>query len=106
VREGDGTGIAVFSLRKLRQEEILEETEMVKKGPQGLTLMELILCMAVMAILLAAASPLMSQVSSGYKIRGAARELATDIQFARLLAVKEKRVSRWYAPLIPIRWSE
>jgi prepilin-type N-terminal cleavage/methylation domain-containing protein len=69
----------------------LEETEMAKKGPQGLTLMELILCMAVMAILLAAASPLMSQVSSGYKIRGAARELATDIQFARLLAVKENK---------------
>ena len=67
------------------------EKEMANKGPQGLTLMELILCMAIMAILLAVASPLIAQFSSGYKLRGAARELATDLQFARLLAVKENK---------------
>ena len=56
-----------------------------------MTLMELILCMAILAVLLAVASPLIGQVSSGYKLRAAARELATDLQFARLLAVKENK---------------
>lgn len=53
--------------------------------------MELILCLAILAVLLAVASPLIGQVSSGYKLRAAARELATDLQFARLLAVKENK---------------
>lgn len=67
------------------------KNKMVKKGSRGLTLMELILCMAVLAVLLAIASPIIAQVSTGYRLRAAARELATDLQFARLLAVKENR---------------
>jgi prepilin-type N-terminal cleavage/methylation domain-containing protein len=62
---------------------------MRKKNSSGLTLMELILTMAILLILIAIASPLIAQFSSGYRIRAAARELATDLQFARLLAVKE-----------------
>jgi prepilin-type N-terminal cleavage/methylation domain-containing protein len=61
------------------------------RGSQGLTLVELILCMAILAVLLAVASPILAQFSSGYKLRAATRELATDLQFARLLAVKENR---------------
>lgn len=61
------------------------------RGSQGLTLVELILCLAILAVLLAVASPLLAQLSSGYKLRAATRELATDLQFARLLAVKENR---------------
>ena len=53
--------------------------------------MELIVCLAVLAVLLAIASPLIGQVTSVYKLRAAARELATDLQFARLLAVKENK---------------
>jgi Tfp pilus assembly protein FimT len=56
-----------------------------------LTLTELIVGMAVLAVLLAIASPLIGQVTSVYKLRAAARELATDLQFARLLAVKENK---------------
>jgi Tfp pilus assembly protein FimT len=41
--------------------------------------------------LIAIASPQMARVSSGYKLRGAAREVATDLQYARLMAVKENR---------------
>jgi len=67
------------------------EKESKKNGSQGLTLVELILCMAILAVLLAIASPLLGQFSSGYKLRAATRELATDLQFARLLAVKENR---------------
>jgi type IV fimbrial biogenesis protein FimT len=62
-----------------------------QNSSSGLTLMELIITMMVMGILLAAASPLLAQFSSGYRLRGAAREVATDLQFARLLAVKENR---------------
>ena len=56
-----------------------------------MTLMELIIAMAVLAVLIGIASPLIAQFSSGYRLRGAAREVATDLQFARLLAVKENR---------------
>jgi prepilin-type N-terminal cleavage/methylation domain-containing protein len=62
-----------------------------KRNSSGLTLMELIITLAVIGTLLAIASPLMGQFSSGYRLRGAAREVATDLQFARLLAVKENR---------------
>jgi type IV fimbrial biogenesis protein FimT len=67
------------------------EKEMAKRGSQGLTLVELILCMAILAVLLAIASPLLAQFSTGYRLRAATRELATDLQFARLLAVKENK---------------
>ena len=44
-----------------------------------------------MAILLAIAWPVIGQFSSGYRLRAAAREVATDLQFTRLLAVKENK---------------
>jgi prepilin-type N-terminal cleavage/methylation domain-containing protein len=64
---------------------------MSKKNSSGLTMMELIIAMVVLGILLAAASPLVAQFSSVYRLRAAAREVATDLQFARLLAVKENK---------------
>ena len=64
---------------------------MRKKGSLGLTLMELIVTISVLAILLVIAWPKIGQVSSGYRLRAAAREVATDLQFARLLAVKENK---------------
>lgn len=62
-----------------------------KQGPKGLTLVELMIVMAVLAILLTVATPSLDSFSSAYKLRGAAREVATDLQFARLLAVKENK---------------
>jgi Tfp pilus assembly protein FimT len=76
------------------------EIEMSKQGKQrvrkigseaGLTLCELIIVFGVIICLIAIASPHMARLSSGYKLRGAAREVATDLQYARLLAVKENR---------------
>jgi len=64
---------------------------MTKKGSPGFTLMELILALSVMAILLVIAWPVIGQFSSGYRLRAAAREVATDLQFTRLLAVKENK---------------
>jgi prepilin-type N-terminal cleavage/methylation domain-containing protein len=62
---------------------------MKKKRSTGFTLIELILALGIMGILLAIAWPAIGQFSSGYRLRAAAREVVTDLQFARLLAVKE-----------------
>ncbi len=63
----------------------------VFKNSSGLTLVELIIVLLVLGILLTIATPMIGPFSSGYRLRGAARELATDLQFARLLAVKENK---------------
>jgi prepilin-type N-terminal cleavage/methylation domain-containing protein len=62
-----------------------------KQLPKGLTLVELMITLAVLAILLVIATPSLDLFSSTYKLRGATREVATDLQFARLLAVKENK---------------
>ncbi len=59
--------------------------------PSGFTLMELVITLGILATLLAVAEPNLDLFSSSYKLRGAAREVATDLQFARLLAVKENK---------------
>ena len=61
------------------------------RNQAGLTLCELIIVLAVLVCLIGIASPQMGRVSSGYRLRGAAREVATDLQYARLLAVKENK---------------
>lgn len=61
------------------------------KNSPGLTIMKFVIAMAVLVTLLAVASPLIAQFSSGYRLRAAAREVATDLRFARILAVKENR---------------
>ncbi len=64
---------------------------MEKQRSRGLTLIELIITLGILATLLAIAAPSIDLFSSSYKLRGAAREVATDLQFARLLAVKENK---------------
>jgi Tfp pilus assembly protein FimT len=73
----------------------MREQEKQKKrsfrSQAGLTLCELIIVFGVIACLIAIASPHMARVSSVYKLKGAAREVATDLQYARLIAVKENK---------------
>jgi len=64
---------------------------MIKKHSSGLTLLELITVVAVIMILVAIAMPNIATFSSGYKLKAAAREVATDLQLTRLLAVKENK---------------
>ena len=64
---------------------------MTGRNTNGLTLMELILALAIIGILMVITSPLIAQFSSGYKLRGAAKEVATDLQFAQVLALKENK---------------
>ena len=70
---------------------MIENSAMSRKDSSGLTIKKLITAMAVLGILLVVASPLVAHFSSGYRLRAAVREVATDLQFARLLAVKENK---------------
>jgi type IV fimbrial biogenesis protein FimT len=80
-------------MRKKAKGYILKDNWMAmeKQRTKGFTLMELIITLAVLAVLLAIATPSLERLSSAYKLRGATREVATDLQFARLLAVKENK---------------
>jgi prepilin-type N-terminal cleavage/methylation domain-containing protein len=64
---------------------------MSKKALAGVTFAELIITLAIFSILLGIGYPMLAQFPNSYRLRAAARELATDLQFARLLAVKENR---------------
>jgi Tfp pilus assembly protein PilE len=64
---------------------------MSKKSLAGVTFAELITTLAIFSILLGIGYPMVAQFSTSYKLRAATRELATDLQFTRLLAVKENR---------------
>jgi len=51
------------------------------KNQAGLTLCELIIVLGIIISLIAIASPNIGRLSSGYRLRGAAREVATDLHF-------------------------
>jgi type IV fimbrial biogenesis protein FimT len=88
LKGGNGKREAALTFRK-DSVEGMKRKAMDSRSSSGLTLMELIIAMAVLAVLIGIASPMIGRFSSGYRLRGAAREVATDLQFARLLAVKE-----------------
>ena len=64
---------------------------MKKKQSSGLTVVELMIVMAILTICFAIAMPNITLFSSGYKLKAATREVATDLQLTRLLAVKENK---------------
>lgn len=62
-----------------------------KKHPPGLTFIELIITIFVMGILIIIATPNIVLLSFGYELRGATRTVATDLKYARQMAIKENR---------------
>lgn len=62
---------------------------MARRHPSGMTLLEILITLTIVTILVAIAVPQVSNLSSVYQLRGAAQEVAADLQFARLLAIKE-----------------
>ena len=64
---------------------------MKKKNSAGFTVVELMIVLVVLTICLAMAVPNITTFASGYRLKEAAREVATDLQFTRLLAVKENK---------------
>jgi len=61
------------------------------KRSSGLTLLELIIVLTIVGIVIAVAGLHFTRFSSAHRLHEAAREIASDLQFARLLAVKENR---------------
>ena len=61
------------------------------KKASGLTLLELIIVLAIMGIVIAVAGLHFIRFSAAHRLHEAAREITSDLQFARLLAVKENR---------------
>lgn len=82
---------------KLYRRKFAEE---MRKGPtdrghpRGFTLAELMLVVAILGMLLVLGMPSLAQFSSGYRLREAAREVASDLQYARILAIKENQSLR------------
>jgi Tfp pilus assembly protein FimT len=65
-----------------------------RRAERGFSLVELMLVVAFAATLLTIAVPVMTDVSDGSKLSGAARELERELQSARLKSVSTNRLLR------------
>ena len=64
---------------------------MKRNHSSGFAVSELIIVLAIITTCLAIAKPDITTMASGYILKAAAREVATDLQLTRLLAVKENK---------------
>jgi len=64
---------------------------MKRNHSSGFAVSELIIVLAVVTTCLAIAKPDITTMASGYILKAAAREVATDLQLTQLLAVKENK---------------
>jgi type IV fimbrial biogenesis protein FimT len=76
--------LAVFRPRKLK----IEEIEIMRKN-SGFTITELMVTIAVIAILASLAIPNFLAWLPNYRLRSGAEEIQSTLQFARLTAIKE-----------------
>lgn len=64
---------------------------MKRNHSSGFAVSELIIVLAIITTCLAIAKPDITTIASGYILKTAAREVSTDLQLTRLLAVKENK---------------
>jgi general secretion pathway protein H len=62
-----------------------------RRSEAGFTLIELTVCLALVAAVLAMASPLLSRIQAGWSLRGAAHEVADQMLRARGRAIDQGR---------------
>lgn len=60
-------------------------------GQRGFTLLELLVVLVIAVLLVALVPPLLSGLSGGTELRGAARQLAAGLRFARNEAITRQR---------------
>jgi type IV fimbrial biogenesis protein FimT len=81
--------LAVFRPRKLK----IEEMEIMRKN-SGYTITELIVTIAVIAILASLAIPNFIAWLPNYRLRSGAEEIQSTLQFARLTAIKRNATAK------------
>jgi len=64
------------------------------KKQKGFTMIEMVIVTAILSILIAIAIPQMTQFIKGYRLNGATRVAWSDMQNARMTAIKENRSIR------------
>ena len=64
---------------------------MISRNIRGFTLLELMVVLAIMALLVALVPPLVSGASDRVALKGAARQLAAGLRFARSQAIARNR---------------
>jgi prepilin-type N-terminal cleavage/methylation domain-containing protein len=64
---------------------------MMKRGERGVTLIELAVVMSIIAIMGVCLAPAIGEWLENFRIRQAARDLASDLQFAKIKAISSRR---------------
>jgi prepilin-type N-terminal cleavage/methylation domain-containing protein len=77
-------GIPVFEGRGPK------DSGLLRRGDQGFTLIEVLVTIAILGILSGLAIPGFSGWLPGYRLKGAARDLYSNLQLAKMGAVKER----------------
>ena len=63
---------------------------MIKRGEGGITLIELVVVMAIVAIMGVYLAPAIGEWLDNFRIRQAARDIASNLQFAKMRAISRR----------------
>lgn len=63
---------------------------MIKRGEGGITLIELVVVMAIIAIMGVCLAPAIGEWLDNFRIRQAARDIASNLQFAKMRAISRR----------------
>jgi len=69
---------------------------MIKRGEGGITLIELVVVMAIIAIMGVCLAPAIGEWLDNFRIRQAARDIASNLQFAKMRAISRRLEYRVY----------